>query len=66
MKEGISLLSVDKYELGIIINALNEMRNKQIQEERPTEPVDELLLKMVDIYENGNKKKSFLKDDEAR
>ena len=66
MKEGISLLSVDKYELGIIINALNEMRNKQIQEERPTEPVDELLLKVVDIYENGNKKKSFLKDDEAR
>ena len=42
------------------------MRNKQIQEERPTEPVDELLLKMVDIYENGNKKKSFSKDDEAR
>ena len=66
MKEGISLLSVDKYELGIIINALNEMRNKQIQEDRPTEPVDELLIKTVAVYEKGNKKATFSKYDEAR
>ena len=32
MKEEIKVLELDKYELGILINALNEFRNKLIQE----------------------------------
>ena len=31
MKEEIKVLELDKYELGILINALNEFRNKMIQ-----------------------------------
>ena len=42
---------LDKYEIGIIVNALNELRTKQIKEENPTEPVDELLVKMIGEFE---------------
>ncbi len=47
MKEHKRVLSLDKYEHGIIVNALNDMRTKQIAEHRPTEPVDELLEKAL-------------------
>ena len=40
-------LLVDGYELKIIINALNELRTKQLNESRPTDAIDELLLKMI-------------------
>ena len=32
MKEEIKVLELDKYELGILINALNEFRNKLVLE----------------------------------
>lgn len=51
MKETYKILELDKYELGIIINALNEFRNKLIQEERTTDAVDEVLLKALDAPE---------------
>ncbi len=35
-------------EHGVIINALNEMRNDLLEEERPTDIVDEVLLKAID------------------
>lgn len=42
------VLSVDKYEHGILIHALNDMRTELIEEERPTDAVDDLLLKAID------------------
>ena len=45
MKEEIKVLELDKYELGILINALNEFRNKMIKEGKDTEYVDEVLLR---------------------
>ncbi len=48
MKDDVKLLILDKYEIGILINALNEFRNKLITEQRETEPVDEVLLKAID------------------
>lgn len=41
-------LEIDEYEQGILINALNLLRNEQIREDRPTEPVDDLLLKIAE------------------
>ena len=40
-------LLADSYEIKIIINALNELRTKQLNESRPTDAIDELLLKMI-------------------
>ena len=48
MKEEIKVLELDKYELGILINALNEFRNKLIKEGKETEYVDEVLLRDID------------------
>ena len=47
-KEEKRVLELDRYEHGVVSNALNEMRNDLIGEDRPTDIVDELLLKTID------------------
>ena len=47
-KEEKHILKLDRYEHGVVINALNEMRNGLIGEERPTDIVDEVLIKTID------------------
>ena len=46
-KEEKRVLTLDKYEHGVVINALNEMRNDLIGENRPTDAVDDVLLKAL-------------------
>jgi len=52
MKKKSVKIVFDMYELGMIINALNELRSKQISNNRPQEPVDELIIKLCGIYDN--------------
>ena len=47
-KEEKRVLTLDRYEHGVVINALNEMRNDLIEEDRPTDIVDEVLFKTID------------------
>ena len=47
MKEERYHLTLDRYDKNIVINALNAPRTQQIQEERPTDPVDELISKVA-------------------
>ena len=47
MKEERYHLALDKYDKNIGLNALNTLRTQQIQEERPTEPVDELISRVA-------------------
>lgn len=47
MKEERYHIALDKYDRNIVINALNTLRTRQIQEERPTEPVDELISRVA-------------------
>lgn len=42
------VLTLDRYEYGIVINALNELRNSLLDAERPTDIVDEILLKAIE------------------
>ena len=53
-KEEKRVLTLDKYEHGVVINALNEMRNDLIGENRPTDAVDDVLLKII-----SSKQKKF-------
>lgn len=55
------VLTLDRYEHGVVINALNEMRNNLLEEERPTDIVDEVLLKVIDAPTKKEKRR-----DEAR
>lgn len=46
MKEERYHLAMDKYDKNIMLNALNTLRTEQVREERPTEPVDDLIIKV--------------------
>lgn len=61
-QEDKRVLTVDQYEYGILIHALNDMRTGLIQEERTTDAVDDLLMKAID----APRKKRGKGDDEAR
>ena len=41
-------IEIDEYEQGILINALNLFRNQQIRESRPTDPIDEIIMKIIE------------------
>lgn len=47
MREERYHIALDKYDKNIVINALNTLRTQQLKEERPTEPVDELISKVA-------------------
>lgn len=47
-KEDKRVLTLDKYEHGVVVNALNEMRNDLLEELRSTDIVDEVLLKAIE------------------
>lgn len=55
------VLTLDRYEHGVVVNALNEMRNDLLEAERSTDIVDEVLLKVIDAPA-----KKVRKRDEAR
>ncbi len=61
-KQEKRVLTLDLYEHGVVVNALNEMRNDLLEEERPTDIVDEVLLKVID----APAKKVRCRNDEAR
>ena len=46
MKEERYHIALDKYDRNIVLNALNTLRNNQVKEERPTDPVDDLIIKV--------------------
>ena len=48
MREKTYYIALDGYERGVIVNALNEMRNSLLQQGRYTDAVDEVLMKIID------------------
>ncbi len=62
MREIVNILELNKYEKGIIINALNDFRNKLLNTNEDTEPIEEVLLKVIDAPE----KKVFCKSMDVR
>ncbi len=47
-KQERRVLELDKCEHGVVVNALNNMRTDLIGADRPTDIVDEVLLKTID------------------
>lgn len=48
MKSDKRVITVDPFEHDLLLNGFNEFRNKLIEEDKPTEDVDILLLKILD------------------
>jgi len=63
MKAEERVLALDNYEYGVVVNALNDLRNDLIKDERPTDAVDEVLLKAIDAPTKKQKRRNV---DEAR
>lgn len=64
MNTKLKVLLMDDYDQSIIVRALNELRNEQIRSDKPTDALDELILKTAyaqskkvkvrgDCYERG-------------
>ena len=63
MAEVQHLIQVSDYEQRLMVNALNAFRNDLIRDDKPTEDIDDLLLKVIDAPTQKEKKKA---DREAR
>ena len=56
------VIEVDEYQQRLIINSLNDKRNELVEQERPTDFVDEVLLLTMD----APTKRQRRKDDKER
>ncbi len=48
MGDGRITLKLDRYECGVIFHSLKDKRNQMLQENKETEAVDDVLLKVID------------------
>jgi len=55
MREEKYHLTLDRYDKNIILNALSTMRNNQVRDERPTDPIDDLIIKVSSAPSKKNK-----------
>lgn len=58
MAEDKVVVALDSFEQRLMVSALTDFRNELIREERPTEDVDVLLLKVIDAAPQKERKKA--------
>lgn len=58
MAEDKVVVALDSFEQRLLVGALTDFRNELIREERPTEDVDGLLLKVIDAVPRKERKKA--------
>ena len=58
MSEEKKVITVDDFDHRLMVNGLNNFRNDLIKEDKPTEDVDELILKVIDAPTRKEKKKA--------
>ncbi len=47
MKEEQKMIPLDAYEEGAVISGLNEIRNRELENDKPTDFLDDLMLKIL-------------------
>lgn len=57
------VVTLDDFEQRLIVNGLTDFRNDLLREDKPTEDINELILKVIDAPTRKEKKKA---DREAR
>ena len=58
MSDEKKIITVDDFDHRLMVNGLNNFRNDLIKEDKPTEDVDELILKVIDAPTKKKKKKA--------
>lgn len=52
------VVTLDSFEQRLLVSALTDFRNELLREEKPTEDVDSLLLKVIDAVPQKERKKA--------
>jgi hypothetical protein len=52
------VVTLDSFEQRLMVNGLNDFRNDLIRDDKPTEDIDELLLKVIDAPTRKEKKRA--------
>jgi hypothetical protein len=47
MSDDTRIVELDRYEFGLVVNVLNDERNRLIENDRPTDVLDDALLKVA-------------------
>ena len=58
MAEDKVVVTMDCFEQRLLVRALTDFRNELLREEKPTEDVDALLLKVIDAAPQKERKKA--------
>ena len=58
MSEEKRVIEVDDFDQRLMVNGLADCRNDLIRDEKPTEDVDEVLLKIIDAPTKKEKRKA--------
>ena len=58
MSEEKRVLLLDDFEQRLVVNGLTEFRNDLLREEKPTEDVDDLILKVIDAPTKREKRRA--------
>ena len=58
MDEDKVVVTLDSFEQRLMVSALTDFRNELLREEKPTEDVDGLLLKVIDAVPQKERKKA--------
>ena len=58
MAEDKVLVTLDSFEQRLLVSALTDFRNELLREEKPTEDVDGLILKIIDAAPQKERKKA--------
>lgn len=58
MAEDKIVVTLDSFEQRLMVSALTDFRNELLREEKPTEDVDALLLKVIDAPPQKERKKA--------
>lgn len=58
MSEQKRVIEVDGFDQRLMVNGLTDFRNDLIKEQKPTEDIDELLLKIIDAPTKKEKRRA--------
>lgn len=49
-------LELDRYECGVIFHSLKDKRNQMLKEDTPTDAVDDVLLKVIELMQEPSER----------
>lgn len=57
MKDENRTLTLDYFDHRLIVRALNDLRTDQVQQKKPTEDIDDLMLRVIDAPKTKHRKR---------